>query len=191
MIISERENKTVYKDGDKIIKTGPESIINDEYYWYNAVSNTSILTPKVYEKSKRKIVLEYIEEDAELDMFSVMALKKYIVEMSNIKAPQKNFNEFAEYRNPELLSQKDEYEQHYSLMHGNLTPRNILFTTRGPYLIDPLIRYNYNGPPMFNSYLIDYGSLFYSLNEYKLIIKDDYHGLVEEIYEKTNLFRAN
>ena len=76
-------------------------------------------------------------------------------------------------------------------MHGNLTPRNILFTTRGPYLIDPLIRYNYEGPPMFNSYLIDYGSLFYSLDEYKLIIKDDYHGLVEEIYEKTNLFRTN
>ena len=142
MIISEREDKTVYKDGDKIIKTGPESIIKDEYYWYNAVSNTSILIPKVYDKSKRKIVLEYIEEDAELDMFSAMALKKYIVEMSNIKAPQENFNEFAEYRNPELLSRKDEYEQHYSLMHGRpatLNPQNEI----GQYLMNLDVRSRY------------------------------------------------
>ena len=187
--LSERENKTVYRDGNRIIKEGPADIISDEFYWYQTISKTTILIPKIYDITDNIIVLEYVEQNSKIDICSIKELKKYISIMSKLPAPKRNFEEFAHFRNKELLKEKKIFENYYSLIHGNFELRNIIFNENGPYLIDPLIRSKYKGPPMFNSYLVDYGSLYFSIDNYfKETLKNDYHNLVEILYKKTNIF---
>lgn len=163
-IISIRNSKTVYRDGDKAIKVFDESYskadILNEALNQARVEESGLLIPKIHEVTKIDgkwaIVLDYIEgktlaqimeedaanKDVYLDRFVALQLE---VQSKNVPLLNKLKDKMNRKINESPLDATTRYElhtrlegmpKHNKLCHGDFNPSNIIVAADGDYIID-------------------------------------------------------
>ncbi len=168
-----------FDTGNKITKLvnkqGPT--VAKEYAWYKAYQDEKDIPEVVcfvgFEGSPIRLEMEFIEADAKLDINSVIRL---VLKYSQYK-PMNNL-QFESYkeriighlkRNPvrngnklvALLDKFDDEEMAPSFCHGDLSTRNIIPTTKGMKLIDPLY-----SDKIFGNWILDCAKFMFSLKFY-------------------------
>lgn len=163
-IIAVRNNKTIYRDGSSSVKVFENSYsqpeIYREAYIQSLMRSIGLNVPKVQQvaeiNGKTAIVFEYISGRSLADVISTYPEKcKEFSEMiadlqydiSQKKASIRLLKEFisdrlekcglSEQKLNELTALLDSLPQKDELLHGELTPQNIVITRDGtPYIID-------------------------------------------------------
>ena len=163
-LISKNDTVEVYLDGGKIVKIfspdSPKSKALYEALTAVRVEECGILVPEIYEVSVNKgrwsITMEYIEgktlaqmmeEDPQnidkyLEQFvdiHTSIHKKQMPKLTKIKdklSRQISSLDIDDSKKYELLGRLEEMPKHSQLVHGNFTPRKIIFNEKGTYIID-------------------------------------------------------
>ncbi len=164
-VVAQRSNKTIYKDGDKIVKVFdtcfPQSDILNEALNQSRVSETGLPVPKVLEVTKTDerwaIVSECVEGKTLEQLFAenpdkeeeyLQLFVKLQTEVHMRKSPLLNtlHNKMTRKMNEANLEESVRYElltrlqgmpKHDKICHGDFNPSNILIDPNGnPYVID-------------------------------------------------------
>ena len=158
-IVIERENKIIYKDGEKLVKLFkkkyPKSNVLNEALNHSRIEETDLLVPKLIEISNKEeswaITLEYIEgknfktlmeENPEkLDMYLEMfvdtqlkILSKQVPLLNRLKEKLKRKIEASELNDTikyELYTRLESMPKHSKVCHGDFNPSNVLLDDRG------------------------------------------------------------
>ena len=163
--IAERTTKTVYRDGDKVIKLFVENyskadILNEALNQARVEENTDLNIPKLEEVTKINnrwaIVSEYVEgktleelmnenpekEDEYLDLFVNIQLEilSHTAPLSNrikdkFRRKINNSTEIEENTKYELLQRLESMKNHTKLCHGDYNPSNIIIKEDGSHYI--------------------------------------------------------
>ena len=164
-IIAERKNKTIYRDGNKVIK-----VFNEEYSKADVlnealnqarIEETGLNIPKILEVSmidgKWAIVSEFIsgktlaqlmEEDAENKEKYIELLVDIQMDVHSRKSPLLNklkdkmnrkisASDFDATTRYDLHTRLESMPKHNKVCHGDFNPSNIIITEEGvPYILD-------------------------------------------------------
>lgn len=156
----------VERVGNKVFKTGDTAY--NEAKWYAAYQDGQDI-PYLYACNEISIAMEFVENHAPQDLPSVIGLvEKYRL------YPQLNELKFDAYierikfhvenskisNGEKLLGRLVHINLEPTFAHGDLSIRNIIFSSTGPKLIDPLYYKN------FGSFILDYAKLAFSVKFY-------------------------
>lgn len=162
-------NNKVIKQGNKVIKTG--ELVHLENDWYLSYQNKKHI-PKILSYQNNCLLLEYINRDSDFNLDEVFDLVysynkyeklnelKFDYYIENIKKHLANNSSIT---NGDLLINKlSKINVLPTFCHGDLSVMNMIPTTNGIKLIDPLYSKN-----KFGSYEIDFAKLCFSFKFYK------------------------
>jgi len=160
---------TVIRKRNTVIKTGNTVVFEKE--WYSAYKNKKHI-PKVITYNDDQIILEYIRrnEDFNLDdVFELIDVYKTYDKLNELKFSNyveniknhllKNFNIT---NGDKLLNKLSTLNLKSTFCHGDLSVMNIIPTTNGLKMIDPLYSKH-----KFGSYELDFAKLCFSFKFYK------------------------
>lgn len=160
-----------------VIKTG--KCVAAELEWYNAYLDKADI-PYIMGEKDGSIVMKYVERSGEVDIDEVVKIvekyRKYEILMDGefYWGSQTYFVKILEHikKNPNITNGKKLLTKLYStkiegtFAHGDLSVHNLIPTTTGLKLIDPLY-----SKKSFGSYVLDYAKLLFSLKFYTNDIK--------------------
>ncbi len=164
-VIAQRSNKTIYKDGDKVIKvfdaSFPQSDILNEALNQSRVSETGLPVPKVLEVSKiedrwaivsecvqGKTLEQLLQENPDKQEEYLKLFVKLQTEIHLRKSPllNKQIDKMTRKMNEANLEDSVRYEmltrlqgmpKHEKICHGDFNPSNVLMDkNENPYVID-------------------------------------------------------
>lgn len=146
-----------------ITKTG--KTVLSEVRWYDHYQDKRDI-PKILSFSPESMTMEYIERDADLNIYSVSEMiEKYRMYKPINTLPFEAYIDRIKYHlynntitgGSKLLNKLAEIDLPPTFSHGDLSLINIIPTSKGMKLIDPLYGDN------FGNYLLDYAKLLFSL----------------------------
>lgn len=163
-IIAKRAEKTIYRDGDVVIKLFNENYskadVLNEALNQARVEETGLNIPKVQEVTlidgKWALIIDYIEGETLAELMEKNPAKKaeYIdrlvdlqLEMHSKKVPLLNklkdkmnrkisATNFSATIRYELHERLEGMPKHTKLLHGDLDPSNVIVSAKGDYIID-------------------------------------------------------
>lgn len=151
----------------RVIKSG--KTVEDEGKWYEAYQDKGDI-PGIIVFSKFSITMDFIENGSVFDLQKVIDLvekyRHYPV-MNKLKFPiyyeriLRHIEQSGIDNAYHLLEKLREIKLEPTFAHGDLSTKNIIFSSSGPKLIDPLYGRN------FGSYILDYAKLLFTLKFYE------------------------
>jgi thiamine kinase-like enzyme len=162
-------NNKVYKVGQTVVKEG--LTVTNERYWYNLYQNKKHI-PTIISYGENRIVLEFIERDADINLDDIFKLVEEYSKYSKLN--ELTFESYVEgivlhleknkhiNNGSKLSTLLKSINLEASFAHGDLSIMNILPTKVGLKLIDPLY-----SDIKFGSYELDFAKLCFSVKYYK------------------------
>lgn len=166
----------VEQRGDRIFKTHKDSLLVAEWY---SVASKFFKTPEVYSVIGETISMEFIENNAHLNLGEVISIMDIMEGIVPYKGGK--FSTYIErmighcelggfqFILPKLREIQDYCDTQLSFCHGDFSHENIIPNQSGHYLIDPIFN-----PDKFSSYLLDVTKFLYSLRRDGMMFEYDY-----------------
>ncbi len=157
--------------GNKIRITKSGATVQNELAWYEAYEDKTDL-PEITDPIGDQFSMEFLQPSEQINVYKVHALvNKYrtyrplnLLDFSNYIHRIENHLQRNPIYNGGLLLEnlKKIYPLDPTFCHGDLSVQNIIPTSRGHKLIDPLY-----SSDKFGSYIVDYAKFLFSLKFYK------------------------
>jgi hypothetical protein len=178
------ENR-VTKVGGLVVKTGFN--VKDEAYWYDHYKDKADI-PFIIGVKDEDLVMKYVDRDGEFSIDEVVKVVEKYRHYEPISTVQWTGYIDRIFRHlttnlginngGRLLEKMHQMIIPHTFCHGDLSVYNIIPTSSGLKLIDPLY-----SKDKFGSYLLDYAKLLFSLKFYQGDV-----GSFNELYKKIDIF---